>query len=281
MRNSLSMAALRRMSAGRAATLALIAVLLFAASSWGAERTQELVFLSWGDVERFRPWLDAFETAYPDVYVTYIGGPYGEHWDRFQVMVASDAAPDVALIDGYDYATAAARGLIVDVTEWAEQDGVIAELRSQYNPAYFRELQVNGRFYSVAQIFAARLMLFYNKRHLSEAGLPDINALGSNWTWSTFFYIHGVNQVFFPPRRDAALRVVQDDADGYPAHFLSLLDAPAQPLPVVAGFRDLYTLWNEEIGAVWSGREPARAAGERITERSLDLLGTAVQSSSR
>jgi len=85
------------------------------------------------------------------------------------------------------------------------------------------------------------------------------------------YFIWGANQIFFPPRRDAGLRVLEIN-HGYPKHFLSTLDAPAEPLPLVDGFRDLYNLWETEVTAVWTGRISAREAGERIAELSRGIL---------
>lgn len=127
-----------------------------------------------------RAVIAAFNKKHPDIKVNLINsGSYGAHLDKLYTMIAGGSPPEVALVDGYDYASLVKHGVATDLTEWAARDGIRAEA---YHPSFWQEMIIGGRLYSVASMRGGRVIMYYNEELFEQAGLANPYAAG-RWDW--------------------------------------------------------------------------------------------------
>src|SRR5690606_21826147 len=88
-------------------------------------------------------------------------------------------------------------GLAQEITAWAERDGMLDHIRSELHPAALREMEYDGRLYSVANVRIGVDGLYYNKDIFNAAALPLPDA-----TWS------------IDTMRESAINLVRRNANG-------------------------------------------------------------------
>lgn len=186
-----------------ALAVALLVAALFSASALGmVQNTQisgEVEFAVWGNAasdDIHRQVIAAFEAIYPNIKVN-LRNIAGNYQEQLLTTIAADVAPDIAIVDFYDAASFIEAGLAVDVTEWAERDGVVSALEAAYHPAALGELYYKGRLYSAANVLSNPDALYYNKDLFNQAGLPYPS---SSWTLEDM--------------KEAAIRLTRRGPDG-------------------------------------------------------------------
>lgn len=174
---------------------------LVGATDVNEELSGTIEFMVWGgaDSDRIeRRVIEAFEARYPNVKVE-LRNPSGAYFDQFLTSIIADTPPDIAILDYYDFPSAVLQGLVTDLTEWAERDGIIDELHREMHPAAIGEMLVDGRLYSAANVRIGADGLFFNKDLFQEAGV--LNPLeAESWTWDDM--------------RDTAVRLSRSDSSG-------------------------------------------------------------------
>ncbi len=143
-----------------------------------------IVYVNWSGNEIDQMVIDAFQRKYPNVTVEMQNRSSGQQYhENLLVSIATNTAPDLALIDFYEFPSFVAQGLVLDVTEWAERDGMISYLQAELHPAVIGEMVKDGRYYSVANLRTGLDGLFYNKDLFDQAGMAYPSSQVGGWTW--------------------------------------------------------------------------------------------------
>lgn len=194
------------MRAPRSTVVAALCIALLTALSSGiaaAESDSELSgtieYMVWGSASSDaieQMVIDAFQARHPGVTVE-LRSPGGNYMEQLLTSIAAGVPPDIAIVDFYDLPEMIEAGLAEDITAWAERDGIMEELRSELHPAALREMEYDGRLYSVANLRIGVDGLFYNQDLFNEAGQASPN---DSWT--------------IEDMREAAISLTRRGADG-------------------------------------------------------------------
>lgn len=143
-----------------------------------------IVYVNWAGNEIDDMVIEAFQRHYPNVTVEIQNRSSGqEYHENLIISILTNTAPDIALVDYYEFPSFVTQGLVRDVTDWAERDGIIPELRAELHPSVLGELQWDGRFYSVANLRTGMDGLYYNKDLFDQAGMAYPSSQVGGWTW--------------------------------------------------------------------------------------------------
>ncbi len=141
------------------------------------EDAQRIQFSIWGSVQQQQAEqqiIDAFEEEHPDIKVDLyiIGARYA---DQIQAMMVGNVAPDVFMVNLYNYYEWASRGVLEDLTE--EYEALAEEAEFLHIPD--RIVRWNDRIYSFP-INAHGHVTFTNFDALEEAGI-ELPEEGLTW----------------------------------------------------------------------------------------------------
>lgn len=168
--------------------LVCLSIFVFAS---GVEARDKIEFMVWGGAssDRIEELIIAtFEKDHPHIDVELVNSG-GNHLDKLITSIVSGNAPDLALVDAYDYPSVVMEGLATDITDWAQRDGIIAKLEEELHPAAFEEMWVDGRLYSVANLRIGMDGMFINHDLFAEGGIapPTMDeTLSGKWSWHDF-----------------------------------------------------------------------------------------------
>jgi len=166
------------MSCRRIFTLVLIAICLVVPQVSFAKESVNLHVLMWaGDPTRF--WVEQvkrLDDANPDITVSVTQVAWGKYTEQLQVMIASGAAPDVAMVHDSFITGYADKRLLRPLTPYMKANPIDTD--DFWAPA-LNAFKWKGTQYSIPYDLA-NLGLYYNKDMLDTAGIayPD-----GNWTW--------------------------------------------------------------------------------------------------
>jgi len=162
----------------------VIAVFMVDAGSASAQTTPTVLrFSFWGnfmDLEFFRQVSAKFEEANPDVKIKleYITGDYGR---KLPLLLVSNTAADIILMDDENYPAYAVRGYLEDLAPYIERDR--AELRlDEFLPTSLDSFNYRG-FQGGVPWDGLVILIFYNKDIFDAAGVPYPS---DDWTWDDF-----------------------------------------------------------------------------------------------
>ncbi|MGI6082895.1 MAG: ABC transporter substrate-binding protein [Limnochordia bacterium] len=148
----------------------VVALLLGVLGAAAADKAVTLQWATWGPAPIDHELIAAFEEAYPDIKIEYIGSTYSEHHPKLKVLAAGGLAPDVYAVDGYYTAEFVNNNLIRSL------DDLIARTPSidmqDYFPVALLDVEHRGRIYGLPYISAPQYYV-YNVEHMAEAGLPN------------------------------------------------------------------------------------------------------------
>jgi multiple sugar transport system substrate-binding protein len=163
-----------------------VIALLCAGLTWyltADDASHYVVFSTWGtpsEIRAFRALIDRYNaTRHPLHPVKLSHSEQYQYTERLLVQSAALASPDVIHLDRKDIPLFVSKGLLRDLTPFAEAD-------SSFDPGAFLPrlttgCSVAGRLYAVPHGFST-LVLFYNRDHFDAAGIPYPDSL---WTWET------------------------------------------------------------------------------------------------
>ncbi|MEU8354701.1 sugar ABC transporter substrate-binding protein [Nonomuraea sp. NPDC048882] len=160
------------------ALMSLLAVLAAAGCGSGDAGANTLSFLGPEDPKTFQPVIDGFEAKHPGARIAYTQIPFDQLNSTLQQrLAAEDETIDVYTVDQPRVSALAARGFLVDLSDWKERVKQAA-LPAQYDVNEFR-----GKLWSVP-IWTSDQFLFYNKTLLKRAGVtPPSSDPAERWTW--------------------------------------------------------------------------------------------------
>ena len=164
-------------------------------------------FSFWGnfkDLEFFKTIKANFEAENPDITINleYITGDYGR---KLPLLLVSNTAADIILMDDETYPSYAVRGYLEDLAPYIERDRAEIGL-DDFLPTSLESFNYRG-FQGGIPWDGLSVLIFYNKDLFDEVGIPYPR---EDWTWAEF--------------RDIARRLTKDlDGDGRPDQFGSNL----------------------------------------------------------
>ncbi|MGI8551815.1 MAG: ABC transporter substrate-binding protein [Dehalococcoidia bacterium] len=120
--------------------------------------------------------LDQFKQNNPTVQVKFEPVPGAQYWDKMQVRLASNTAPDIAIGSGATFLNFAEKGA------WGEVDSYLQTDKEFNLDNYYKQADIfawQGKQYGLP--FMENVTLFaYNKNLFKAAG---VDAPTDNWTW--------------------------------------------------------------------------------------------------
>ena len=120
----------------------------------------------------------AFEREHPDIDVEILHVPT-RYNDKILTMMAGRLAPDVMMTEITTYPQFAAKGALLDLTDYVKRDGLDM---SDFYPLALRAFTYDGRLYCLPRDISGQA-LFYNKSMFQQAGAAYPT---QDWTWEDF-----------------------------------------------------------------------------------------------
>lgn len=118
----------------------------------------------------------AFEAENPNINVEIQVVPWGNYWERLQTALAGGDAYDVFWMNGPNFPVYASRGVIMNMQDAVEADGIDM---SNYPQALVDLYSYDGDVYGLPKDFDT-IALYYNKDLFDAAGVEYPTA---EWTW--------------------------------------------------------------------------------------------------
>ncbi len=140
-------------------------------------------FSFWGnfmDLEFFRQVAVKFEAVNPDVKLKleYITGDYGR---KLPLLLVSNTAADIILMDDENYPAYAARGYLEDLAPYIARDSDVLRL-GEFLPTSMESFNFRG-FQGGLPWDGLSILIFYNKDMFDREGEPYP---ADDWTWDDF-----------------------------------------------------------------------------------------------
>jgi multiple sugar transport system substrate-binding protein len=217
------------------------AALLGGAASCGGGGSSGPVTLTWWDywtegatLTAIENLLERYAEANPDVTVDRRSIPFDQLKPALLRASAAGELPDIAVIDNPDMASFAAQGVLLDVTERAEEWGQGAA----YFEGPWRSCQYEGVSYGLPNSTNC-LALFYNTDMLEEAGIEPPT------TWEELR--EAAAELTTGDRRGLAVSAIKSEEGTF--QWLPFLWQSGEDLPTIAseGGQAALSLWVEMV----------------------------------
>jgi len=134
----------------------------------------ELRFSVWGndrEIENFQEISTAFEEQYPGIKIKLEGLPWGDYWTKLKTQAAGRRAPDVIRMFTGEAAAWYDRGVMMDLAELAERDGVKLD---EHFEVGVEACTWEGKVYSLPTDIAIRIYM-YDKALFRAADVPYLD----------------------------------------------------------------------------------------------------------
>lgn len=118
------------------------------------------------DKEGFIKLVDEFKAAYPDVELEASYMVNSELKKNMQINMLAGNLPDVLVFDSPDFATFAANGYFLDITDYMNEWGEI----DNFYEGPLNSVTYDGKIYGLPW-YSNNLAIYYNKQMLEEAGV--------------------------------------------------------------------------------------------------------------
>lgn len=164
---------------------ALIVIVCLAACGKKTNQDGEILlrYFMWGTPtvqEMHRRVLDLFEKKHPGVKVRLEASSWGAYWDKLQVQLATNTAPDVYWMSGAYFFNFVDAGVFLNLTPFIHRDAVCLD-------DYFLEQELFGdrrHVYGLPKDMTS-VVLYYNKNMFDELGMPYPD---DSWDWVDFLH---------------------------------------------------------------------------------------------
>lgn len=168
-----------------------VALMLLSAGSLANERVR-LRFVVWDGDEAMvaiRRAVRQFEERYPHISVK-LETVTANYQEKLLAQVAANVAPDVAMMDPANFQKFAKRGAFLPLNQFF--DDIPGFDINAYYPEIVKPHSYRGTLYVLPRDIAPIAVIYYNKDHFREAGIPfptnTVKPDGtwdpkSNWTW--------------------------------------------------------------------------------------------------
>jgi ABC-type glycerol-3-phosphate transport system substrate-binding protein len=136
------------------------------------EAQKKLSVLTWNIPyyeDGFKKWVSDFNKKHPDITIERLDKKGTEYATFYQTQVVAGTAPDIIDVQGALWLEYAAKGGLVDLTDYLKRD---QDYTKRIYPEILNGWVYNGRNYGVP-MYISKTLLFYNKLLFKEAGLTD------------------------------------------------------------------------------------------------------------
>lgn len=124
-----------------------------------------------GEVQRF-------EEAHPSIDVDLQTVPYGDYFNKLLAQYAANVAPDVVMMGPEQFQRFSSRGVLLPLNQF------YGDIPGFDIKSYYKEIvdasSIDNKLYILPRDIAPITIIYYNKRHFREAGLPYPDG---TWTW--------------------------------------------------------------------------------------------------
>jgi ABC-type glycerol-3-phosphate transport system substrate-binding protein len=141
-------------------------------STTAAEAQKKLTVLTWNIPyfeDGFKKWVTDFNKKHPDITIERLDKKGTEYATFYQTQVVAGTAPDIIDVQGALWLEYAAKGGLVDLTDYLKRD---QDYTQRIYPEILKGWVYSGRNYGVP-MYISKTLLFYNKLLFKEAGLTD------------------------------------------------------------------------------------------------------------
>jgi multiple sugar transport system substrate-binding protein len=124
--------------------------------------------------------VEAWNETHPDVQIVEEVQPgEGSLYEKLFIQAAANQLPDTSFMQGSaDYVSFIAKGLLLPIEELIKKDRTF-NAKERLQPRSRDVVELLGRTWALP-VEAGTLVIFYNKNHLQEAGVPPP---ARGWTW--------------------------------------------------------------------------------------------------
>jgi ABC-type glycerol-3-phosphate transport system substrate-binding protein len=137
-----------------------------------AQAQKKLSVLTWNIPyyeDGFKKWVTDFNKVHPDISIERLDKKGTEYATFYQTQVVAGTAPDIIDVQGALWLDYAAKGGLVDLTNYLKRD---QDYTKRMYPEILKGWVYNGRNYGVP-MYISKTLLFYNKLMFKEAGLTE------------------------------------------------------------------------------------------------------------
>lgn len=148
----------------------------------------ELRYYTWDDatgIQFINQVVKNFTAKHPNISVKVESASYGDYWQKLQIMIASQTAPDIFQINPDFLAVFAAKGALLDLNTFIAEDKTFSI--QDYYPEIIKAHQIKEQLFVLPRDVAPSV-LFYNETLFKEAGLktPYEYFKEDQWNWDIF-----------------------------------------------------------------------------------------------
>jgi multiple sugar transport system substrate-binding protein len=170
------------MKAMKLCALFVLLVVMVGCGGKGSSSNTTISLFTWTSPDELRANQDLvneFTQSHPEIKVEIVNEPSRGAMDKLQTMIAGRKAPDVMSIHGAYFIPLAAKGALLDLTQYATDPEFKLE---DFYPQLVDLCKWKGKLYSLPR-YTSVYVLFYNKDLFDAAGIkyPD-----ETWTWDTY-----------------------------------------------------------------------------------------------
>ena len=147
----------------------------------GEKGVTEVKVTFWGgpeEVDIITHSIEDWQKTHPEIKVTFEHTPYTGYDSKILTRIAGGAAPDIITTEVDYFVTFATKGVLENLTPFAEQDPDFQTADSF--PQIVDRFTVEGKLYAIPRDVAPFACVFYNKDLFDQAGLPYPT---DDWTW--------------------------------------------------------------------------------------------------
>lgn len=155
--------------------------------SKGEEGVVEVKVAFWGsadDIPIITNSIKEWQEKHPGIKVNLEHSPYTGYDSKILTRIAGGAAPDVIATEVDYFVTFASKGVMEDLTPFAEADPEFKY--DDFFPSIINRFTVNGKLLAVPRDVAPFACVFYNKELFDAAGIPYPT---DDWTWDDMLRI--------------------------------------------------------------------------------------------
>jgi multiple sugar transport system substrate-binding protein len=145
----------------------IAAVLMISAVSYSFADPVTIHFLTEDKLENFKPVIDAFEKAHPDITVDFQTVPFDSMNPQIEARIGGkDSSLDVYMVDTPRVPSLAGRGFLTNL------DDELDNVKAVTTPEALGVLEYKGNLVALP-LWTSSQLLYYNKDLLSKAGISD------------------------------------------------------------------------------------------------------------
>lgn len=181
-----------KLTGGSATAAAMLAQLGYLPPALAQDATT-ITFGGWGGIaedEGVLAAIEVFEAENPDLNVEWQHTPSASEYSRVTLTnIAAGTAPDTSFIRSDDYATFAAGGVLMDITDLVKNDPLLGAPNYFIEPQESTRCEVNGRWYGIGSTWVAH-HIYYNAELFEQAGITPPGFQDDEiWEWDDFLAV--------------------------------------------------------------------------------------------